>query len=134
VNRARIDESCLQQGGNEVAILLLNAQSLATQRSPLSRHQPVNCGCPAGAAVLAFCTFTNRSRHPSGSVDVFQVDQPGRGSDLPQQDVEVYGGAVPERVTMLCEEEIRGAAALVAQHHQEFPFSVELGGPPEIDH
>ena len=30
----------------------------------------MNCGCPAAAAVLAFCTFTNRSRHRSGSADV----------------------------------------------------------------
>ena len=31
-----------------------SAQSLATQRSSLSRHHPVNCGSPVGLAVLAF--------------------------------------------------------------------------------
>jgi hypothetical protein len=35
------------------------AQSLATQRSSLSRHQPVYWRSPSGAAVLAFWTLTS---------------------------------------------------------------------------
>ena len=46
------------------------AQSLATQRSCLSRHHPINRGSPVGPAVWAFCTFTSRSRHLSGSAEV----------------------------------------------------------------
>jgi hypothetical protein len=47
-----------------------NAHNFATQRSSLSRHQPVNCSPPPAAAVLAFCTLTSRSRQPSGNADV----------------------------------------------------------------
>jgi hypothetical protein len=47
-----------------------SAISFATQRSSLSRHQPVKRGLPAGAAVLAFCTLTRRSRQPWGRTAV----------------------------------------------------------------
>lgn len=46
------------------------AHSFATQRSSLSRHQPMYCGWRAGAAVFSFCTLTSRVRQPSGSADV----------------------------------------------------------------
>src|ERR1700761_1866325 len=50
------------------------AQSLATQRSSLSRHQPVYWGSPSGAAVLAFWTLTSLPRQPVGRADVLEVD------------------------------------------------------------
>jgi hypothetical protein len=34
----------------------------------------VNCGCPAGAAALAFCTFTNRIAPPIRERRRFQID------------------------------------------------------------
>ena len=46
------------------------AHSLATQRSSLSKHQPVNWRSVPGAAVLMFWTLTRRSRHPEGSIEV----------------------------------------------------------------
>ena len=59
-SRLRITPASTSPASSRAATKLrsfsLNAQSLATQRSSLSRHQPVNCGCPGGAAVLAFCT------------------------------------------------------------------------------
>ena len=48
------------------------AQSLATQRSSLSRHQPVYWGSPSGAAVLTFWTLTSLLRQPVGRADVLR--------------------------------------------------------------
>ena len=45
------------------------AQSLATHRSSLSRHQPVYWGSPSGAAVLAFWTLTSLPRQPVGRAE-----------------------------------------------------------------
>jgi hypothetical protein len=48
------DQACVEQRRHEVENFLAKAISFATQRSSLSRHQPVKRGSPAGAAVLAF--------------------------------------------------------------------------------
>src|SRR5580692_9853504 len=52
------------------------AQSLATHRSSLSRHQPVYRGSPSGAAVLAFWTLTSLLRQPAGRADVLRSTPP----------------------------------------------------------
>jgi hypothetical protein len=45
-----------------------------THRSSLSRHQPVNCGSPEGAAVLAFWTLNQLAAPTRGECGGFQVD------------------------------------------------------------
>jgi hypothetical protein len=54
-----VDECGPDEGCDEVLVFSLKAQSLATHRSSLSRHQPVYCGSPPGAAVLGFWTLTS---------------------------------------------------------------------------
>jgi len=67
-----VDEPGSYERCDEIPVLSRKAQSLATQRSSLSRHQPVYWGSPSGAAVLAFWTLTSRPRQPVGSADVLR--------------------------------------------------------------
>src|ERR1700761_2626860 len=77
------------------------AQSLATQRSSLSRHQPVYWGSPSGAAVLAFWTLTSLLRQPVGRADVLRSTpsmlnpwSSSNGGELPGDALDEIGEAL----------------------------------------
>ena len=106
-----------------------NAHNFATQRSSLSRHQPVNCGPPPAAAVLAFCTLTNLAP------EQFAGDRFESAAGVPQQGH--VGWAAPNGEICSCPamgHVIRGRAAfgvIIAMAFGQVSRSLEPWIAPE---
>src|SRR5262245_19260260 len=93
-----------------------------------------NAAASRPAAGASRSTLQPRSASQMSSASPSRIPISPMVSDAFQQRVEIEGGATAEILVMIAQESVSGAAALVAQHAQEFPLGVELGGIAELDH
>src|SRR5262245_4238520 len=101
--------------------------------------QVASSGSPAKAAARAAAGASSSTLQPRSASHISSAS-PSRmpirpmASDAFQQLVEIEGGAQAEVAAMLLQECIGGAPPFLAQHAQEAPFGVKLGGVAQRDH
>src|SRR5499427_5325238 len=93
-----------------------------------------NAAASRPAAGASRSTLQPRSASQMSSASPSRIPISPMVSDAFQQRVEIEGGATAEILVMIAQESLSGAAALVAEHAQEFPLGVELGGIADLDH
>src|SRR5262245_33116361 len=93
-----------------------------------------NAAASRAAAGASSRTLQPRNASQMSSASPSRIPISAMVSDAFQQRVEIEGRASAEILVVGAQECVTGAAPLVAQHAQEFPLGIELGGIAELYH